>query len=548
MATPSTLSDSGAGVGAPTPVVARTSARWPAAVAGVLAGALTIAVAELIAVLLVRSGRAGGTPSPVVAVGGAFVDRTPAWLKDFAVATFGTADKAVLLSGIFVVLVVAAAAAGVLAARRRTLGLLVVAALGAIATAAVLSRPGAQPIDVLPTVAGALVGMRSLSALTTRLGEATLRGLAVDRRSFLQLAVGTGVTAAVGGGLSQLIGSSSRAATASRAAVALPPAVADAGPLAAGQVAAQGAAGLASAAELADVPKLSPLITPVADFYRIDTALAVPQVASGDWRLRIHGMVEREVEISFAELLALPLVDRMVTLSCVSNEVGGDLVGNQVWRGHPLRDLLATARPAADADMVLSTSADGWTAGTPLDALTDPRRDALLAVGMDGQPLPLEHGFPVRMVVPGLYGYVSATKWVVDLEVTRFDRAEGYWTPRGWSARGPIKTQSRIDVPRDTDQVPAGRIAVAGVAWAPHRGISAVEVRVDDGPWQAASLGAGGSRDTWRQWLWRWDAAPGAHVLQVRATDGAGDSQTPDLAEPAPDGATGWHTVEVTIT
>ena len=411
MATPSTLSDSGAGVGAPTPVVARTSARWPAAVAGVLAGALTIAVAELIAVLLVRSGRAGGTPSPVVAVGGAFVDRTPAWLKDFAVATFGTADKAVLLSGIFVVLVVAAAAAGVLAVRRRTLGLLVVAALGAVATAAVLSRPGAQAIDVLPTVVGAFAGMRSLSALTTRLAEATSRGLALDRRSFLQLAAGTAVTAAVGGGLSQLIGSSSRAATASRAAVALPPAVADAGPLAAGQVAAKGTAGLASAAELADVPKLSPLITPVADFYRIDTALAVPQVASGDWRLRIHGMVEREVEISFAELLALPLVDRMVTLSCVSNEVGGDLVGNARWQGVPLHALLERAGLQEGATQLIGRSVDGFTAGFPTEtALTV--ENAMVAVGMNGEPLPTDHGFPARIVVPGLFGYVSATKWL----------------------------------------------------------------------------------------------------------------------------------------
>jgi DMSO/TMAO reductase YedYZ molybdopterin-dependent catalytic subunit len=376
----------------------------------------------------------------VVAVGGAFVDRTPAWLKDFAVATFGTADKAVLLSGIFVVLVVAAAAAGVLAARRRTLGLLVVAALGAVATAAVLSRPGAQAIDVLPTVSGPsrhaltvgtdhparrshLAGPRRRPAVVPAAGRrhrgdrcSRRRALAADRQ---QQPRGdsepSGGRAAPGSGRRRPPGSGAGGRTGRRRSWRPPP-------------------------SWPTSRKLSPLITPVADFYRIDTALAVPQVASGDWRLRIHGMVEREVEISFAELLALPLVDRMVTLSCVSNEVGGDLVGNQVWRGHPLRDLLATARPAADADMVLSTSADGWTAGTPLDALTDPRRDALLAVGMDGQPLPLEHGFPVRMVVPGLYGYVSATKWVVDLEVTRFDRAEGYWTPRGWSARGPIKT------------------------------------------------------------------------------------------------------------
>jgi orotidine 5'-phosphate decarboxylase subfamily 2 len=259
------------------------------------------------------------------------------------------------------------------------------------------------------------------------------------------------------------------------------------------------------------------------------------------------GTAVQELELDLAALLALPLVERMVTLTCVSNEVGGDLAGNQVWRGALLRDLLVRARPASDADMVLSTSADGWTAGTPLDALTDPGRDAMLAVAMGGQPLPVEHGFPVRMVVPGLYGYVSATKWVVDLEVTRFDRAEGYWTPRGWSERGPVKTASRIDVPRDGADVPSGQVAVAGVAWAQHRGIRAVEVRVDEGPWQRARLGEGGNVDTWRQWVWTWPATPGEHTLQVRAIDGTGAAQTGREAPPAPNGATGWHTVSITV-
>ena len=499
---------------------------------GLLAGALTIAVAELVAALLQRSGRAGGTPSPVVAVGGAFIDRTPPWLKDLAISTFGTSDKAALLTGIAVVLGVVAAVAGVLAARRRTLGLLVVVLLAGVGAAAVLSRPGAGLLDVVPTVVGAGAGLLSLDALTARSRTAQRLGLAVDRRSFVQLALGTGAVAVVGGGLSQLVGGSSRAAQASRAAVVLP---------------APTSSATAAPASATGVEGISPLVTPVDAFYRIDTALAVPQVSSDEWRLRIHGMVEREVEISYADLLALPLVDRMVTLSCVSNEVGGDLIGNQVWRGHLLRELLAKAGPSKDADMVLSRSVDGWTAGTPLEALTDPGRDAMLAVGMDGAPLPVVHGFPVRMVVPGLYGYVSATKWVVDLEVTRFDRAQGYWTPRGWSALGPIKTESRIDVPRSGASVKAGRVAVAGVAWAPHRGIRSVEIKVDEGPWQRADVVAGGSVDTWRQWVWAWDARPGDHTLQVRAADGTGEVQTPDEAPPAPDGATGWHTVDVTV-
>ncbi|MEO7746765.1 MAG: molybdopterin-dependent oxidoreductase [Actinomycetota bacterium] len=508
----------------------RTTAR--SAVVGLLAGALTIGVAELVAALLQRSGRAGGTASPVVAVGGAFIDRTPPWLKDLAISTFGTADKTALLTGIALVLALVAAVAGVLAARRRTLGLLVVVLLAGVGTAAVLSRPGAGALDAFPTVVGAVAGLLSLDALTARARAAQRPGMAVDRRSFVQLAIGTGAVAVVGGGLSRLVGGGSRAATASRDAVVLP---------------APTSAATAAPASGTAVEGISPLVTPVDAFYRIDTALAVPQMSSGDWRLRIHGMVDREVEITYAELLALPLVDRMVTLSCVSNEVGGDLIGNQVWRGHLLRELLAKAGPQQGADMVLSKSVDGWTAGTPLEALTDPARDAMLAVGMDGRPLPVVHGFPVRMVVPGLYGYVSATKWVVDLEVTRFDRAQGYWTPRGWSALGPIKTESRIDVPRSGASVTAGRVAVAGVAWAPHRGIGAVEVKVDDGPWQRADVGAGGSADTWRQWVWAWDATPGDHTLAVRASDGTGEVQTSEQAPPAPDGASGWHTVDVTV-
>jgi DMSO/TMAO reductase YedYZ molybdopterin-dependent catalytic subunit len=294
------------------------------------------------------------------------------------------------------------------------------------------------------------------------------------------------------------------------------------------------------------VPGVVPFRVPNQDFYRIDTATVVPRVTSTDWKLRIHGMVDREVALTFDQLRSGPLVERDLTLICVSNEVGGDLTGNARWLGLPIGPLLSQAGPHPDADMVLSTSADGWTCSTPLSVLTD-GRDALLAIGMNGEPLPFEHGFPVRMVVPGLYGYVSATKWVVDLEVTRFDLKQGYWTPRGWSARGPVKTASRIDVPHDGDQLKAGRIAVAGIAWAQHRGVRGVEVQVDGGPWLPAQLGAEASVDTWRQWVFRWDAGSGRHRLAVRATDATGAVQTGALADPAPDGATGWHTIEVTV-
>jgi DMSO/TMAO reductase YedYZ molybdopterin-dependent catalytic subunit len=509
------------------------------ALAGVAAGGLTVAVAEFLAALLDRSGQAGGTPSPVLALGGAFIDRTPPWLKDFAIATFGTHDKQALLTGIALVVLAGAAGAGVLAARRRHAGSAAVIALAAVAAAAVLSRPGATALDLLPVLLGAAVGLVALGALIDRRRRVDDPGRspvhrAMARRSFLGALAGAGAVAAVGGAGASVLAGGARAVRASRQVLRLPRPAPGAGP---------------TAAELTGlpVPGVSALVTPVEQFYRIDTALAVPQVAPADWRLRIHGMVANEVEINFAELLALPMVERMITLSCVSNEVGGDLVGNQLWLGHPVRELLARARPASGADMVLSASADGWTAGTPLAALTDPKRDALLAVGMSGAPLPVEHGFPARLVVPGLYGYVSATKWVIDLEVTRFDRAQGYWTPRGWAPLGPIKTESRIDVPRAGQQIRAGRVAVAGVAWAPHLGIDGVEVRVDDGPWSPARLGTGGTLDSWRQWVWAWDATPGKHTLAVRATDGSGAVQTAERAEPAPDGASGWHAVEVTV-
>jgi DMSO/TMAO reductase YedYZ molybdopterin-dependent catalytic subunit len=298
-----------------------------------------------------------------------------------------------------------------------------------------------------------------------------------------------------------------------------------------------------AAAEL-NLPRLAPFVTPNADFYRIDTALVVPQVDPAGWTLRIHGRVRNPVTLTFDDLMARPMVERWVTLACVSNEVGGDLIGNARWLGVPIKELLDEAQPLDGADQVVGRSVDGFTCGAPTALLRD-GRDALLAVGMNGEPLPLEHGFPVRMVVPGLYGYVSACKWVVELELTSFADFDQYWIPRGWSAQAPIKTESRIDTPRGS--VPAGQVTVAGVAWAQHRGVRRVEVRVDRGPWQEARLADTVSIDTWRQWSWRWDATPGDHVLQVRATDADGVAQVEAVADPAPNGASGWHSVSVTV-
>ncbi|WP_407341677.1 molybdopterin-dependent oxidoreductase [Pengzhenrongella phosphoraccumulans] len=507
-----------------------------AALAGILAAAVTLGVAQLVAVAV------SPDSAPLVAVGGAFIDATPPWLKDFAVSTFGTADKAVLLIGMGLVITALAALAGILGRRRWWLGATLVLLLAAAGAAAAALRPGAGTFAPLPSIVGAVAGLYALRELLARIPEGTepssgtaaaRRTSGLDRRSFLTAAVLTAAVAAIAAAGGQLLGQATRTVQAARAAIRLPRATRSAPPLAAG-------------VEL-EVPGVVPFVTPNQDFYRIDTALLIPQVDVETWSLRVHGLVEEEVVLTFQELLDAQLVESWVTLTCVSNEIGGTLAGNAKWLGLPVRDVLARARPTAGADMVLSTSADGFTASTPLGALTDDR-DSLLAIGMNGEPLPIAHGFPVRMVVPGLYGYVSATKWVVDLEVTRFADRRAYWTDRGWSAEGPVKTASRIEVPRSGASVAAGRVAVGGTAWAQHRGITAVEVRVDDGDWAPATLAIEASVDTWRQWSYAWDATPGEHTLTVRATDATEGVQTSEIADPVPDGATGWHSVDVRVT
>ncbi|WP_088316959.1 molybdopterin-dependent oxidoreductase [Kineosporia sp. R_H_3] len=528
-----------------------------AAAAGVVSGALTLGVADLAA------GVVAPGASPVLAVGRAAIDLVPGPLKDFAVSTFGAYDKVVLLAGIGAVLVAASAVAGLLARRRPAAGLALVVLLGAAAVASAVTRPDVDPglagilRAAVPTVLGVVAGGAALVLLARRVRSARAvtggasSGLPAELPAELpaDLPVAEppvadlprrpvlGSLLAVGG-TAVLAGAGGRVLAARRAAAVRPSDLVLPRP-------ADPAAALPAAVEV-DVPGVTPFVTANRDFYRVDTALTVPRVDAGTWRLRLHGLVEREVTLSLDDVLAEPLVERTMTLTCVSNEVGGRLAGTSRWLGLPLKSLLEKAGPLPDADMVLSTSADGFTASTPLAALLD-GRDALLAVGMNGSPLPVDHGFPARMIVPGLYGYVSATKWVVDLEVTRFDRATAYWTRRGWAAQAPVRTFSRIDVPASFAQVPAGRTAVAGVAWAQHRGVDAVEVRVDGGPWQPATLGAVPSLDTWRQWVFAWDAEPGQHTLEVRATDATGDPQPQTRRPPRPDGATGWHSVVVRV-
>ncbi|MEU0572370.1 molybdopterin-dependent oxidoreductase [Nonomuraea sp. NPDC005983] len=528
---------------------------WAGALVGLVAGGVALGVAELVA------GLVGPETFPVVAVGDAFVDLTPAWLKEFAIENFGENDKTVLVGGVLAVLALVAAVIGVLARRRPGYGWVGLGLFGVVGVLAVLTRPGAGIVDALPTVVGVLAGGWTLGRLMRRAAveperlaataerpavpgsgdtgperPAVMRAgcepYAFDRRRLLTGVAGGVAVAGVGAVVGQMLGGR-KMVDAARTRLALPAPAYPAKPLPAG-------------ADLR-INGLSPFITNNQDFYRVDTALIVPQVDPRQWKLRIHGLVDRPVELTYDDLLRRPLTESYVTLTCVSNEVGGQYAGNARWLGVRMADVLRAAGIRSDADMLLSTSVDGFTCGTPLDVVTD-GRDALFAIAMNGEALPIEHGFPVRQVVPGLYGYVSATKWVTDIKVTRFDLDEAYWTPRGWAAKGPIKTQSRIDLPRPGASVPAGRTTVAGVAWAQHTGVDAVEVRVDRGEWRQARLAQVPGPDTWRQWSYDWDAFPGKHTIQVRATDAHGRTQTEQQAPPAPDGATGWHTVEVTVT
>jgi DMSO/TMAO reductase YedYZ molybdopterin-dependent catalytic subunit len=482
------------------------------------------------------AGFIGPTASPFLAVGNSAIDMTPLWLKNFAVNTFGTHDKLVLMLGMALVLLILAVAAGLLSRTQPWPGVGLAVVIGLLGFFAVLSRPDLGQLGVLAPLASLLAGVlvfRWLHGLALAQTNASSPSDA-SRRQFLRAGAGVVVGAGVLGGAGQLLGNRVDV-EGSRAAV-----------------------GKLVPAEPAPAPPLGPLgvdfategtptfITPNRDFYRIDTALTVPRMRAEDWRLRIHGLVDKELSFGFSDIRNRPLIERPVTLTCVSNEVGGEYISNANFTGVLLRDLLLEAGVKPGSDQLFSTSVDGFTAGTPVDALLDPNRGAMLAIGMNGEPLPIEHGFPARMVVPGLYGYVSATKWVVDMELTTFAAKQGYWVPRGWSARGPIKTQSRIDRPHDGDTVRNGAVVVAGIAWAQHTGVTKVEVRLDGGAWQPTQLTTEVSKNTWRMWRATIQVPPGEHQLAVRATDATGYTQTDQQAPPDPDGATGWHRIGFT--
>ncbi|MFC8661430.1 sulfite oxidase [Streptomyces sp. NPDC057199] len=514
---------------------------------GALAGFAALAVAELVSAWVrPQSG-------PVIAVGGAAIDRTPAGVKDWAIRNFGTNDKLVLQLGILAVLALFALALGLVALRYRRTGAAGVLVFGIVGAAAATGRPDSTGLtDALPSAVGAAVGAVVLFLLVGHLTLPTskpspssseegdsVRAAGWDRRGFVIAATAAAAASAGAGALGRsLTGSRGQDAIASRRNVALP-------------TPASPAPAVPKGAQLR-IPGISAFTTPNNDFYRVDTALVVPKVNATTWQLRIHGKgVTRPVTLSFDDLLQRELIERDITLTCVSNEVGGPYVGNARWIGVRLADLLAECgvKPPSrggPADQLVARSVDGMTIGSPVDDVMD-GRDALLAVGMNGQPLPFEHGFPVRMLVPGLYGYVSACKWIKDIELTTFDAYDSYWVKRKWARKAPIKTQSRIDTPKPFARPEAGTVMVGGVAWAQHRGIDKVEIRVDDGPWQEARLAAEDSRDTWRQWSFPWQASKGGHTLTVRATDRTGAVQTEKRARTIPDGASGRHSVVVTV-
>lgn len=490
---------------------------------GVLATLVGIGLAHLAAALT------DPASSPVLAVGSGVIDRTPTPMKEWAIRQFGSADKTILVGSVMVGVLLLAALAGVLARRRLAAGMALLAVLVVVAGGAVLDRPSAQVVDLVPTLVALVVGPLALRLLATT--DRRSHESDGSRRTLLITIAAVSATAAVGGVAGRFIAAVKRRPE----DIALPKPASPAPPLRRG---------------LDDqVPGITPFRTSNGKFYRVDTRLDVPVVDSEDWELTIDGDVEREVTLSFDDLLGMELIERDITLTCVSNSVGGPYVGAARWLGVRLTDVLAKAGiDGTKADQILSTDFDGMTISTPLDLATD-GRDAMLAIGMNGKALPREHGFPVRMVIPGLYGFISATKWVTRLTLTTYDDQQAYWTERDWATDAPIKISARIDTPKALAQVDAGDVVVGGVAWAQERGgVAKVQVRIDGGAWTDAQLGPDGGNDYWRQWFYRWDgASSGSHRIAVRAVAGNGDEQTAVRAEPFPDGASGLHELLVTV-
>jgi DMSO/TMAO reductase YedYZ molybdopterin-dependent catalytic subunit len=530
---------SAADAGAPGP------AAWRAAAAGIVAGAVAIGVSELLA------GLVPGTPSLVLAVGNLVISLQPPGAKDLVTSLFGTGDKTALNAAVVAAALLVAALAGIIGRADFTRAWRILAGFGFLALVAALLQPSVSAplaaLNALVATAGAICALRPLLAEAGFSGSLQARpeaGVPPDptrtsgpmpdwnRRRFLLRSVGLLGGALVAGGVGRLLLEQRHPAGAPPAAT-LPVSTEVVAPL--------------TADESLAAPGITPLVTPTNRFYRIDTELLVPQVDASGWRLEVTGMVDRPFTLTYAELLALPLFEQYLTLECVSNPVGGDLIGNTLWTGVRLKQVLAEAGLQPGATQIVGRSVDGFTVGFPTAWALAPGREPMIAVGMNGAPLPAEHGYPARLIVPGLFGYVSATKWLAQIELTTQEAFDAYWVRLGWAKDGPILTGSRIDHPTDGSHLAAGPIEIDGLAWAPDRGVQKVEVRVDDGPWQPALLSRAISRATWVQWMVRWPATPGAHAIEVRATDGTGAVQTATPGGPAPAGATGYDRVQVTV-
>lgn len=495
--------------------------------------AVFFGVSELVAVAT------GPSSQPAVAFGALVIAHTPEWLKNFAIRHFGENDKLALIVGIYVVFIVLAVATGIFTARAHIWPAYgAIAVLGTVTSLSAALEPSTTAADVLPSAVGALATAAVFArlrrwprALHQTERSAGTPGKAVSRRQLLTsagsfIALGAATYALGREALTKVY-----SAAASRAALRLPR---------------PSSATPAATGTSFRVEGLPPYITPNDVFYRVDTALVVPQLSVEGYTLTVHGMVEKPTIFSFDQLLQMPLIERPITMVCVSNPVGGPYVGNARWLGVPLAHLLSLVRPLPEADQLFMTSSDGMTIGADLKAATD-GRPAMLALGMNGEPLPFKHGFPLRAIIPGYYGYASACKWLVDIEVTTYAKKTAYWVQRGYSEDGTIKLESKIDTPSSFAQLNTGSITVAGSAWHPTIGIDKVEISVDGGPWTKTSLAAVESVDTWRLWRWEWHATPGSHTLQVRATDNNGQVQTATSAPVVPDGASGRQSVVVTV-
>jgi DMSO/TMAO reductase YedYZ molybdopterin-dependent catalytic subunit len=503
-----------------------SNSRWTFALYGVVSALVGLAVGHFAATLIAPAS------SPVLVVGSTLIDLAPAPVKIAVIKWFGTADKPLLIGLVTIGTLGLAAVAGLLSRRRPTLGVGTVFGLGLVVAVLTATSPKFGMFGFIPALVAGTVSAGLLGALPNWISGETAADDAADqrasqRRTLLGSAGLVAVAAIVFGAARAVRRTPAPAAMAPlpKPATALPP-------LPRG-LAAEG---------------ITPLRTPTRDFYRVDTRLSVPNIDPVDWRLTIDGDVDRTVHFTYRQLLAMPMIERDITLACVSNPVGGPYAGGARWLGVRLADLLKRAGTGTGtADQILSTDVGGMTISTPLDAATD-GRDAMIAVGMNGQPLPAEHGYPARLIVPGLYGFIGATKWITRMTLTTYAAQEAYWTPRGWATDAPIKLASRIDVPRDGEELDPGDVVVGGIAWAPNDGgVGRVQVRIDNRPWRDATLGPSGGSIYWRQWFVRWDAPKGEHRIRVRAVGTNGDVQTSTPAEPAPDGASGYHEVTVSV-